>query len=104
MYEYDGRFIGIHYGDVLQPSLTQKNTFSVGEIKDIFPKYYVLKVNNFDDVEGYPGRVGVLSEQQRGERWVPSKGFERDKREIERRNVERGREKSLPKVSRKPTD
>ena len=50
VYEYDGRFVGIHYGDILQPNLTQKEAFNVSEIKDIFPKYYVLKVNNFDDV------------------------------------------------------
>jgi hypothetical protein len=50
VYEYDGRFIGIHDGDVLQPTLTQKNEFNIGQVKDIFPKYYVLKVNNFDDV------------------------------------------------------
>ena len=50
VYEYDGRFIGTHYGDVLQPNLIQKDAFNVNEIKDIFPKYYVLKVNNFDDV------------------------------------------------------
>ncbi len=50
VYEYDGKFVGIHHGDVLQPTLTQKSAFQISEIKDIFPKYYVLKVNNFDDV------------------------------------------------------
>ena len=50
VYEYHGKFIGIHNGDILQPTQTQKNTFQVKEIKDIFPKYYVIKVNNFDDV------------------------------------------------------
>ncbi len=50
VYEYHGKFIGIHHGDILQPTQTQKNTFQVKEIKDIFPKYYVIKVNNFDDV------------------------------------------------------
>ncbi|NJO01774.1 MAG: hypothetical protein HC880_08875 [Bacteroidia bacterium] len=50
VYEYDGKFIGIHNGDILQPTLTQKNEFKVGQVKDIFPKYYVLKVNNFEDV------------------------------------------------------
>ena len=50
VYEYDGKFIGIHNGDILQPTLTQKNEFKVEQVKDIFPKYYVLKVNNFDDV------------------------------------------------------
>lgn len=50
VYEYDGKFIGIHNGDILQPTLTQKNEFNVKQVKDIFPKYYVLKVNNFDNV------------------------------------------------------
>ena len=50
VYEYDGKFIGIHNGDILRPTLTQKNEFKVEQVKEIFSKYYVLKVNNFDDV------------------------------------------------------
>ena len=50
VYAYDGHFIGIHHGDILQPTLIQKNSFKISEVKDIFPKYFVLKVNNFDDV------------------------------------------------------
>jgi len=50
VYEYNGQFIGIHNGDVLQPTLTQKREFRVDRVQDIFPRYYVLKVNNFDDV------------------------------------------------------
>jgi len=50
IYEYNGNFIGKHNGDILQPSIKQKNTFGIEHIKDIFPKYYLLKVNNFDDV------------------------------------------------------
>ncbi|MGB3616692.1 MAG: PD-(D/E)XK nuclease family transposase, partial [Catalinimonas sp.] len=50
VYAYDGKFIGIHKGDILQPTLAHKNVFNVNRIGDIFPKYYVLKVNNFDDV------------------------------------------------------
>jgi len=50
VYEYDGKFIGIHNGDILQPTLTQKKEFKVEQVKDIFPRYYLLKVNNFDDV------------------------------------------------------
>ncbi|MGB3849578.1 MAG: Rpn family recombination-promoting nuclease/putative transposase [Tunicatimonas sp.] len=50
VYEYDGKFVGIHYGDILQPTLTQKSAFQITKTKDIFPKYYVIKVNNFDDV------------------------------------------------------
>jgi predicted transposase/invertase (TIGR01784 family) len=50
VYEYDGKFVGIHHGDILQPTHTQQHSFAVERVKDIFPKYYLLKVNNFDDV------------------------------------------------------
>lgn len=50
VYEYNGQFVGIHNGDILQPTLTQQREYHVAAVKDIFPKYYVLKVNNFDDV------------------------------------------------------
>lgn len=50
VYEYNGHFIGIHNGEVLQPTLKQKEAFAISALKDIFPKYYVLKVNNFNDV------------------------------------------------------
>lgn len=50
IYIYDGNFIGLNNGDVLQPTLTQKKEFKVEQVKDIFPEYYVLKVNNFDGV------------------------------------------------------
>jgi len=54
VYEYNGQFIGIHNGDILQPTLTQKTEFQVEQVRDIFPKYYVLKVNNFDNVARDP--------------------------------------------------
>lgn len=50
VYEYNGKFVGIHNGDILQPTLTQKTEFNIEGIHDIFPKYYVLKVNNFNDI------------------------------------------------------
>lgn len=50
VYEYDGNFVGMHNNDILKPTLFQKKTFDIAEIKDIYPKYYILKVNNFDDV------------------------------------------------------
>lgn len=42
-------FKGIHQNDILGLSAKQKNTFGKLEISDIFPEYYVLKVNQFDD-------------------------------------------------------
>jgi predicted transposase/invertase (TIGR01784 family) len=50
IYEYNGNFIGLHFGDVLRPTKAQVESFHISEVKDIFPKYYLLKVNNFDDV------------------------------------------------------
>ena len=37
-------------GDILSPTSNQKDEFDVKEVADIFPKYYILKINNFDDV------------------------------------------------------
>jgi predicted transposase/invertase (TIGR01784 family) len=50
VYEYKGEFVGLHENDVLLPTSLQKQDFSVEKVSDIFPKYYLLKVNNFDDV------------------------------------------------------
>ena len=50
IYEYRGHFEGRHQKDVLQPSQRQQHDYHITEVADIFPKYYLLKVNNFDDV------------------------------------------------------
>ncbi len=50
IYEYKGNFVGTHLGDILLPTSNQKDEFDVKEVADIFPKYYILKINNFDDV------------------------------------------------------
>jgi predicted transposase/invertase (TIGR01784 family) len=49
VYEYKGDFIGLHTHDILLPTLPQKQEFKIEKVADIFPKYYILKVNNFDD-------------------------------------------------------
>ena len=51
-YVYVGKtiFKGLHYGDILQLSEKQKELFSVDEVSDIFATYYLLKVNDFNDV------------------------------------------------------
>ncbi len=54
VYEYRGEFIGLHENDILLPTTLQKQDFRVQKISDIFPKYYVLKVNNFNDVAKDP--------------------------------------------------
>ncbi len=50
VYEYEGKFVGRHLKDTLKPNSWQKGKFGIKGISDIFPKYYILKVNNFDDI------------------------------------------------------
>ncbi len=50
VYEYRGEFIGLHYNDVLRPTNNQQITYNVEKVSDIFPKYFILKINNFNDV------------------------------------------------------
>jgi predicted transposase/invertase (TIGR01784 family) len=50
VYEYKGEFIGLHENDILLPTSLQKKDFKIEKVADIFPKYYILKVNNFNDV------------------------------------------------------
>ena len=49
IYEYKGEFVGMHSGKVLLPTPSQKKTYNIEKVSDIFPKYYLLKINNFDD-------------------------------------------------------
>ncbi len=51
-YIYRGRtdFKGLHQNDILGLSEKQKQTFVKQEIADIFPEYYLLKVNQFNDI------------------------------------------------------
>jgi hypothetical protein len=50
VYEYKGEFIGLHTNDILLPTISQKQDFKVEKVSDIFPKYFILKVNNFNDI------------------------------------------------------
>ncbi len=52
-YVYKGgtQFLGIHKNDTLQLSSTQKKKYpNLSEVADVFTTYYIIKVNNFDDV------------------------------------------------------
>ena len=51
-YVYKGttQFVGIHNHEVLALTEDQKIKFDKEVLSDIFPEYYLLKVNNFDDV------------------------------------------------------
>ncbi len=50
-YIYKGKtdFRGLHQNDLLGLSDKQKTTFLKEEVSDIFPEYYLLKVNQFND-------------------------------------------------------
>ncbi len=51
-YVYIGKtnFEGLHEKDLLQLSHKQKEAFLKENVSDIFPEYYLIKVNQFDDV------------------------------------------------------
>ncbi len=51
-YIYKGKtdFIGLHKKDLLGLSAKQKSTFLKDEVSDIFPEYYLLKVNQFNNI------------------------------------------------------
>ncbi len=51
-YIYRGKttFEGLHEKDSLQLSNTQKQTFMKQNVADIFPEYYLIKVNQFNDI------------------------------------------------------
>jgi predicted transposase/invertase (TIGR01784 family) len=51
-YVYHGktRFMGIHKNDELRLSGAQRKVFGKDTAADVYPEYYLLKINNFDDV------------------------------------------------------
>jgi len=51
-YIYHGttNFKGVHQHDQLQLSAEQQHLYKQQEIHQIFPEYYLIKVNNFDDI------------------------------------------------------
>jgi predicted transposase/invertase (TIGR01784 family) len=51
-YVYHGKtnFIGLHKKDILKLNKKQKELYAKTEISDIYPEFYLLKVNQFNDV------------------------------------------------------
>lgn len=51
-YVYHGRtqFTGLHTGDVLGLSTRQKKSLSLNHVFEIYPEYYILKINKFNDL------------------------------------------------------
>jgi predicted transposase/invertase (TIGR01784 family) len=50
VYHGSNTFIGMHKHDSLGLSQNQQEMFNRSEVSEIFPEYYILKVNNFDDI------------------------------------------------------
>ena len=55
-YVYHGKtqFKGIHFDDILKLATRQREQFVKQEAGDIFPEYYVLRVNEFDELAKTP--------------------------------------------------
>lgn len=53
---YHGKteFRGIHQGDILELTPFQKHTFKVDSVSQLYPEYYILKVNDFNQVAKSP--------------------------------------------------
>lgn len=53
---YHGKteFVGIHNGDILELSPFQKQTFKVDRVSQLYPEYYILKVNDFNRIAKIP--------------------------------------------------
>lgn len=53
---YHGKteFKGIHNGDILELSPFQKQTFKADTVSELYPEYYILKVNDFNTVAKSP--------------------------------------------------
>jgi predicted transposase/invertase (TIGR01784 family) len=51
-YVYHGktRFMGLHTNDELRLSSAQREAFGKDTAADLYPEYYILKINSFDDV------------------------------------------------------
>ena len=51
-YVYYGKteFIGLHNNDKLIPSEDQQERFNINSISEIYPQYYILRVNQFNDI------------------------------------------------------
>jgi len=47
IYRQRCEFAGMNLGDILEPTLAQEKKYQIEKVADIFPEYYLLKVNNF---------------------------------------------------------
>jgi len=50
VYKGNTNFYGLHQNDTLTLSDKQKTAFSKDKVSDIFPEFYIIKVNKFNDI------------------------------------------------------
>ena len=100
---YHGKtvFRGIHLDDVLELSPFQRQTFKVDEVSQLYPEYYILKVNDFNKVAKTPLEEWIyyLSEHGRGSGRSKRPGTGRGKGKAENRQYEQGGKRSLLQAS-----
>lgn len=55
-YLYHGRntFVGVHTGDTLQINIKENSVIKMKAPEEIFPEYYIIRVNEFNDVATTP--------------------------------------------------
>lgn len=55
-YLYHGKtsFVGVHTGDYLQVSSKEKDAISMRTPEEVFPEYYIIRVNEFNSVASTP--------------------------------------------------
>lgn len=54
VYHGTTEFRGIHHNDILQLSPFQRETFKVEEVSQLYPEYYILRVNDFNNWSKVP--------------------------------------------------
>ena len=54
LYHGKNQFVGVHTGDKLQVSTREDNVIKMKSPEDIFPEYYLIRVNEFNDVATTP--------------------------------------------------
>ena len=50
IYEGTTQFVGVHKKDILALSKAQSEQYGLSTVSEIFPTYFVLKLNSFDDI------------------------------------------------------
>jgi len=54
LYHGENKFVGVHTGDTLQISVKEDSVIKLRTPEEIFPEYYLIRVNEFNDVATTP--------------------------------------------------